>query len=222
MNKREVVAEMLTAARALLSEHGLVPSTSAPQQHEKRYLGKTLSVKIRVHPDLRHTIDFVKTVQDAGVDFITIHGRTRRTPSSHPVNLDAIKLVAEHCRVPVIANGDVVSSERAKEIAEITGVQGVMSSRAILSNPGLYSGMKSCSWEVLETFINEVVRAPLPFKLVLHHVSEMAGDGDFGNVSGIGDGGALMSKSQRIGLLQCTDMMELIDYLDDIKPLKRL
>jgi tRNA-dihydrouridine synthase 4 len=166
MHKRDLVAEMVTSAKLAMTELG--------------YEGKkTVSVKIRIHKDLRETVDFVKTVQEAGVDFITIHGRTRSTASSVPVNLDAIKLLREHCQVPTLANGDVFSLADAFRITKETGVDGVMSARGLLENPGLFKpstpGKLGCEWETVETFMRYVMRAPLPFKLVLHHLSEMVG-----------------------------------------------
>jgi tRNA-dihydrouridine synthase 4 len=83
-----------------------------------------VSVKIRVHGDIGMTLDFVRTVETSGVDYITVHGRTRATKSSEPVNLEAIKAVKMVATVPVVANGDVFSLEDAHRIAEFTGVDG--------------------------------------------------------------------------------------------------
>lgn len=208
MERRELVGEIVSTAKATLARNGMVCA-----KQDGHWVGKTVSVKIRIHSDLRRTIDFVNTVQAASVDFITIHGRTRRTRSSEPVNLDAIKLVAEHCTVPVIANGDVTSLTTAKHIAEQTGVQGVMSSRAILANPALYAGFETCPWECVEQFMKFGVKAPLPLKLVLHHLSEMTGDG--------GEGRSLLSRKERVELLECTSMLDVIDFLDDKGFVKR-
>lgn len=161
-------------------------------------------------------MDFVRGVQDAGVDFITIHGRTKNQRSSEPVDLEAIKLLAEHCTVPVIANGDVTSLHTARSIAQYTGVDGVMSSRALLANPGLYAGHESCTWEVVEEFVNRAVKAPLPLKLILHHLSEMTMDGGQGL-----EGHALLTKEQRVEMLECRDMLKLFDWLDDVRRVRR-
>jgi len=189
MHKRELVASMITSAKSVLEEAG--------------YAGrKTVSVKIRVHKDLRDTVDFVRTVLDAGVDFITIHGRTRNTASSVPVNLEAIKLVASHITVPTLANGDVFCLEDAYAITSATGVKGVMSARGLLENPGLFSPRKPtkgsvvCEWEVVERFMKYVARAPLPFKLVVHHLTEMVGS-DHSQA-----GKTLFTKEEKMGLLE--------------------
>jgi tRNA-dihydrouridine synthase 4 len=208
MNQRELVADMVTAAKAALEREG--------------WKGKsTVSVKIRVHKDLRQTVDFVQTVQRAGADFITIHGRTRGQRSSEPVNLEAIKLVAEHINVPTLANGDVTTLKAAHDIASVTGVDGVMSARSLLENPALFKGYNSCPWEAVEKFMNYVIKAPIPFKLVVHHLGEMCGSGGHGDGGKYGISGALLTKPQRAELVACKSMLEVMDFLDSVRELKR-
>lgn len=207
MRKRELVASMVTASKSTLSSLG----------YEDQ---KTVSVKIRIHRDLRETVDFVRAVEKAGVDFITIHGRTRSTRSSIPVDLSAIKLVAEHCTVPVLANGDVFSLNDAHRIASETGVDGVMAARGLLENPALFDG-KNARWEVVEMFLNRVLKAPIPFKLVVHHITEMCGS-DRGDGGGVGNRGSLLTKEERMQVVACGSFIELIDLLDEIRGVYRV
>ncbi|OBT75030.1 hypothetical protein VF21_06344 [Pseudogymnoascus sp. 05NY08] len=202
MNKRELVADIVKEARATLKRDG----------YEGR---RTVSVKIRIHKDLRQTMDFIKTVQDAGVDFLTIHGRTKAQRSSEPVNTEALSLLRSHVTVPLIANGDVSTLAIANSIAAQTGVDGVMSARDILANPALFAGHDTCPWEAVEHFLNRVVRAPIPFKLVVHHLSQMTG-------SAGGAKPALLGKEERGELMECRDMIEVIDFLDRVKGITRL
>lgn len=207
MHKRELVADLVKAAKERLNVLG--------------YSGrKTVSVKIRIHKDLRETIDFIKTVEAAGVDFITIHGRMRTTPSSQPVNLEAIKLLASHTTVPTLSNGDVFTIADAKYHASQTCVDGVMAGRGILQNPALFAGHDICPWEAVETFLNKAVKAPIPFKLVIHHLSQMVGTDHQGGTVGGGKGPLLM-KEERMVMMECGNMVELIDFLDDIRDIRR-
>lgn len=48
-------------------------------------------------------------------------------------------------------------------------LRGLMAARALLTNPALFAGYDACPWEAVEVFLNKVVRAPLPLKLVQHH-----------------------------------------------------
>ncbi|KAE9376595.1 FMN-linked oxidoreductase [Stipitochalara longipes BDJ] len=210
MHKRSLVASLVVSAKSSLQA--------------LNYHNKTISVKIRIHKDLRETIDFVRTVQEAGVDFITVHGRMRSTRSSEPVDLEAIKLVAEHCSVPTISNGDVFTLSDALQHVEKTKVDGVMAARGVLENPGMFrgdgygngDGGKGCTWDVVERFMSEVVRRPVPFKLVVHHLSEMVGS-DRGQ-----KGKTLFSKEERKAMMECGSMVELIDFLDEVREVRRL
>lgn len=207
MHKRELVADMVKSAKESLRDLG--------------YVGKkTVSVKIRIHKDLRETVDFIKTVEAAGVDFITIHGRTRSMASSQPVDLDAIKLLTSYTTVPTLSNGDIFTLTDARSHASQTGVDGVMSARGILQNPALFAGHESCPWEAVEMFLNKVVKEPIPFKLVVHHLSEMVGTDHQGGTVG-GGKGTLLTKEERVVMMECGNMIQLVDYLDGIREIKR-
>jgi tRNA-dihydrouridine synthase 4 len=97
-----------------------------------------------------------------------------------------------------------------------------MAARAILSNPALFKGFESCPWEAVEKFMSYVIRAPIPFKLVVHHLGEMCGNGGHGERGGDGVSGALLTKKERAEMVNCRDMLELIDWLDGVKELRRL
>ena len=202
MHQRALVASMVTSAKASLAANG--------------FANKTVSVKIRIHKDLRETVDFIKTVEAAGVDFITIHGRMRSTPSSKPIDLEAIKFLTSHTTVPTLSNGDVFSLSRAKSHVEYTGVDGIMSARGLLQNPALFAGFDRCPWEAVKVFMGRVVRAPIPFKLVVHHLSEMIGSDYSQN-----GGGTLVTKEERMRMMACSNMVELMNWLDGIREVER-
>jgi tRNA-dihydrouridine synthase 4 len=96
-------------------------------------------------------------------------------------------------------------------LTHIPKLSGLMSARAILSNPALYAGYDACPWEAVETFMNKVARSPLPFKLVLRHVSEMCSPGMGLNKR------VLLTKQERAALMGCGNMLDLIDFLDERK-----
>jgi tRNA-dihydrouridine synthase 4 len=84
-----------------------------------------VSTKIRVHSDLRRSVDFVRCIESAGVDFISVHGRTKNQRSSTPPNLDAIALVKQSVACPVVANGDVYNLRDVENIVAKTKVDGM-------------------------------------------------------------------------------------------------
>jgi tRNA-dihydrouridine synthase 4 len=73
------------------------------------------------------TVDFVRSVEAAGADYITVHGRTHYQRSSTPPLFTAIQLVKDSVGVPVVANGDAFSRADAIRIAENTGADGKQS-----------------------------------------------------------------------------------------------
>ncbi|TPX39383.1 hypothetical protein SeLEV6574_g07248, partial [Synchytrium endobioticum] len=111
------------------------------------------SIKIRCHDDLRQTVEFVKRAEMANVDWITIHGRTRRQKSTQPVNMEAIKLAKENATVPVFANGDIFSLADVQATVTQTGVNGVMAARGLLENPALFAGYDTTPFECLEEYV---------------------------------------------------------------------
>jgi tRNA-dihydrouridine synthase 4 len=90
-----------------------------------------------------------------------------------------------------------------------------MSARALLCNPALYAGHTACPWSAVESFLNNAARCPLPHKLVLHHLSEMC-------APGMGpDKRALLTRAERAEMMRCENMVDLIDFLDGKREVKR-
>lgn len=100
-----------------------------------------VTVKIRKgwDDDSVNAVEVAKICESAGAAAITVHGRTRQQYYKPPVDYDIIKAVRESVSVPVIANGDIDSAEKAKEIMDITGCDLVMIGRATLGNPWIFS-----------------------------------------------------------------------------------
>ena len=83
----------------------------------------TVSIKIRIHPDIKETVNLCQQVEKCGLSFLTVHGRTK-DQKSEPVDLGAIKLIKESVQVPVIANGDIYNLSDAQKVKQLTGVDG--------------------------------------------------------------------------------------------------
>lgn len=91
-----------------------------------------------------------------------------------------------------------------------TKLAGLMSARGILANPALYAGHTSTPWAAVESFMRHVARAPLPLKLVVHHLGEMCGPG-MGD-----DKHSLLNKAERATLNSLTNMCDVIDFMDEV------
>ncbi|KAI8603089.1 hypothetical protein EDD21DRAFT_394980 [Dissophora ornata] len=159
------------------------------------------SIKIRIHKNLRETEEFVKRALSVGVDFITVHGRTRRQKSTEPANMDGMKLVKEVSTVPVIANGDVFSVEDANMIVEATGVDGTMSARGILENPALFAGYETTPWECVEDYVDLALSYGTNAFIFHHHLMFMLEK--------------IMSNAERRTFNSLTTIPSIIDYLEE-------
>lgn len=100
-----------------------------------------VTVKIRKgwDDDSVNAVEVAKICESAGAAAITVHGRTRQQYYKPPVDYGIIRDVRESVSVPVIANGDIDSAEKAKEVMDITGCDLVMIGRATLGNPWIFS-----------------------------------------------------------------------------------
>lgn len=79
-----------------------------------------------------------RLAEDAGVDAVAVHGRTREQGYTGAADYAAIGRVKQAVRIPVIGNGDVVDGDAARRLREVSGCDGVMLGRAALGNPWIY------------------------------------------------------------------------------------
>ncbi len=101
----------------------------------KKSVSLPVSVKIRLGCDTINAVEVAKRAENAGVDFITVHGRTREQFYSGAANWEEIAKVKAAVKIPVIANGDVKDFDSLDKILEVTKAAGVMIGRAAQGNP---------------------------------------------------------------------------------------
>ena len=90
-----------------------------------------------------NALEIAKICEQAGAKAITVHGRTRQQFYKPPVDYDIIREIKQSVQIPVIANGDVNSAKKAKEVLDFTGADFVMVGRASLGNPWIFSQINS-------------------------------------------------------------------------------
>ena len=115
------------------------------------------SVKIRLGFEEKNHIDIAKMVEDSGADFLAVHGRTRAGKFKAAVDYDAIKEIKEAVSIPVIANGDIDSYEKAKWVLEHTGADGVMIGRGAVGAPWIFHQLRSGEAYVDQKLKHEII-----------------------------------------------------------------
>ncbi|XP_062860759.1 tRNA-dihydrouridine(20a/20b) synthase [NAD(P)+]-like [Trichomycterus rosablanca] len=144
-------------------------------RHVKNQVDKpnyAVSIKIRVHKDVKKTVDLCQKAEAAGVSWITVHGRTA-DERHQPVHYDAIKTIKDSLCIPVIANGDIKTLRDVESIHELTGVDGVMSARGLLANPALFAGYEYTPLQCVWDWVDISLKHGTPFTCFHHHLIYM-------------------------------------------------
>lgn len=99
-----------------------------------------VTLKIRTGWDKanRNAVNIARIAEDCGIQALAIHGRTRACAYTGDAEYDTIRAVKNTVRIPVIANGDITTPEKAKFVLEHTGADAVMIGRAAQGRPWLF------------------------------------------------------------------------------------
>lgn len=105
-----------------------------------------VTAKTRLGWDSEHIIieDIAERLQDAGIQALAIHGRTRAQMYTGEADWEPIRRVKENSRItiPILGNGDINSPEKAKEAFDKYGVDGVMIGRATIGRPWIFKQIR--------------------------------------------------------------------------------
>jgi len=125
------------AGSALLREEALVEEIL---QRVVKAVDIPVTLKIRTGWDLqtRNAVVIAQLAEDAGIQALTIHGRTRACLFNGEAEYDTIAEVVASVDIPVIANGDITSPQRAKAVLAHTGAAALMIGRGAQGQPWLF------------------------------------------------------------------------------------
>ena len=88
-------------------------------------------------------VEVSKILENAGIEAITVHGRTASDGFGNDVKLDFIRQIKETVKVPVIGNGDILTPEDAKIMIDKTGCDAVMVGRGTIGNPWIIQNINN-------------------------------------------------------------------------------
>jgi len=136
----------------------------------KKYSNKEYtSVKMRLGFNHKNHVEIAKLCEDNGADYIAVHGRTKAGKYKTAVDYDAIKEIKEAISIPVLANGDIDTPQKAKWVLEHTGADGVMIGRGAVGRPWMFQVMKN----YIHGSGDATVTSSLIQEVVLEHFDQM-------------------------------------------------
>ncbi|MBE6099094.1 MAG: tRNA dihydrouridine synthase DusB [Anaerovibrio sp.] len=129
VKNHEGSAMMLDPERSYKVLKALVGAVSMP-----------VTVKMRIGWDENHinVLEMAKLAEEAGVQAVAVHGRTREQFYRDQADWKTIRQVKESLHIPVIANGDIRSVQDLIKIREVSGCEAVMVGRAAQGNPWIF------------------------------------------------------------------------------------
>ncbi len=86
----------------------------------------------------RNAVGLARDAESAGVAMVTVHGRTREQGYKGVAEYDTVAAVKAALRIPVVANGDIDTPQKARDVLAATGVDAIMIGRAAQGRPWLF------------------------------------------------------------------------------------
>jgi tRNA-dihydrouridine synthase B len=157
------------AGSALLREPALVEQIV---QSVVKAVNIPVTLKIRTGwcEDTRNGIEIAKIAQDSGIASLAVHGRTRNDFYKGNAEYDTIKAIKSSVSIPVVANGDITSPEKAQEVLNYTGADALMIGRGAQGRPWIFQEVNhflDTGDKMLTPSLGEVC------SIVLAHVNEL-------------------------------------------------
>lgn len=98
----------------------------------------TLKIRTGWDTDNRNGVQIAQIAEANGIQSLAVHGRTRACMYKGNAEYDTIRKIKETISIPVIANGDILSVDDAKEVLRYTGADGIMIGRGAQGNPWIF------------------------------------------------------------------------------------
>ena len=98
----------------------------------------TLKIRTGWNKDNRNALIIARIAQENGIQALAMHGRTRACMYNGDAEYDTIRAVKQSVSIPVVANGDIGTPEKAKFVLEYTGADAIMIGRAAQGRPWIF------------------------------------------------------------------------------------
>ena len=170
---------------------------------------KLTSVKIRIGFNEKNPINIAKACEESGIDFITVHGRTKKDGyKKETIDYDSIKLIKQSVKIPVIANGEIDSFDKANYVLNYTKADGIMIGRGAIGNPWIFYQIKN----QLKTISKEIKK-----NIILEHFNKM--------IQFYGDYGVILFRKHlhtySKGYKNSTSFRAIINQEDNVNNIKK-
>jgi len=99
----------------------------------------TLKIRTGWDPENRNGLEIAQIAEQSGIQALAVHGRTRQCLYNGFAEYDTIKKIKENVTIPVIANGDITSVEKAKFVLDHTGADAIMIGRGAQGAPWIFN-----------------------------------------------------------------------------------
>lgn len=131
----------------------------------------TLKIRTGWDRDNRNCLQIAEIAEKAGIQALTIHGRTRSCLFKGNAEYDSIREVKQNASIPIIANGDITSPQQAEFVLDYTNADAVMIGRGALGRPWLFSEINhylSSGDDMIALSLNEKCETALNHIRALH------------------------------------------------------
>jgi tRNA-dihydrouridine synthase B len=98
----------------------------------------TLKIRTGWHREHRNGVRIARIAEDAGIQALAVHGRTRDMHYTGEAEYETIAAIKQAVRIPVVANGDVTSPQKARLVLAATGADALMIGRAAQGRPWIF------------------------------------------------------------------------------------
>lgn len=125
------------AGSALLKDEGLVADILNAVVNAVD-VPVTLKIRTGWARHAKNGLHIARMAEDIGIQALAVHGRTREDRFQGEAEYDTIAEICQAVSIPVLANGDINSAEKAREVLDYTGAKGVMIGRAAQGRPWIF------------------------------------------------------------------------------------